>query len=151
MEPTAPLTPVVVDLALVNRSPAEVLLHDHTSFWQPPQVWVGGGRSCRAAVRDAARRWWELSDPRVAESVGTPWSRTPEITRHSGVERRLLLVLLPPGAPRPHTGPAVTPASWWPITRLLAGDVITRPAELPAFLDGYLNGWLPDGQHALNW
>ncbi|RPK62483.1 hypothetical protein EES44_16925 [Streptomyces sp. ADI96-15] len=151
MEPTAPL-PVVVDLALVNRSPAEVLLLDHGSFWQPPQVLVGANQSCRSAVRDAARHWWELPDPRIADSVGTRWSRTAARTDHRRVERRLLLVLLPPGTPRPHAdGPATTRVSWWPVTRLLAGEVITRPAELAAFLDGYLQGWLPDGQHALDW
>ncbi|MFE7368460.1 hypothetical protein [Streptomyces anulatus] len=142
----------MADLALVNRSPAEVLLLDHGSFWQPPQVLVGANQSCRSAVRDAARHWWELPDPRIADSVGTRWSRTAARTDHRRVERRLLLVLLPPGTPRPHAdGPATTRVSWWPVTRLLAGEVITRPAELAAFLDGYLQGWLPDGQHALDW
>ncbi|MGQ4713574.1 hypothetical protein ACUN22_07810 [Streptomyces anulatus] len=67
------------------------------------------------------------------------------------MERRLLLILLPPGTPRPTAAPGAHHASWWPITRLLAGEAATRPAELAAFLDGYVQGWLPDGQHALDW
>ncbi|MEV0886422.1 hypothetical protein AB0J03_21640 [Streptomyces microflavus] len=152
MEPTAILLPgTVADLALVDRSQAEVLLHDHMSFWQPPHVEVRAGQSCRSAVRDAARHWWGLPDAEVATTVGIPWSRTPEPEDHDRAERRLLLVLLPPGALRPAAGPGARNASWWPITRLLAGEVVTRPAELAAFLDGYLQGWLPDGQHALDW
>ncbi|WP_030595751.1 hypothetical protein [Streptomyces anulatus] len=68
---------------------------------------------------------------------------------HHAVNRRLLLVLLPPGTPRP--GPGTHGMSWWPVARLLAGEVATRPAELGAFLDGHLQGWLPDGQHGLAW
>ncbi|MBT2429724.1 hypothetical protein J7F02_30030 [Streptomyces sp. ISL-112] len=152
MEPTAPPPTAVVDLALVSSSPAQVLLHDHTSFWQSPQVRVNAGQSCRSAVRDAARRWWQLADPRIGDCVGVPWSRPPELPGRGPVERRrLVLVLLPPGIPRPHAGPAATPASWWPVTRLVNGEVPTRPAELAVFLDGYLQGWLPDGQHALDW
>ncbi|MGW0645872.1 hypothetical protein [Streptomyces badius] len=151
MEPSAPPPTAVVDLALVSRSPAQVLLHDHASFWQPPQVRVNAGQSCRSAVRDAARRWWQLTDPRIGHSVGAPWAPTSTRPDRGRVERRLLLVLLPPGTPRPHTGPLTARAFWWPVTCLLAGDVVTRPAELGVFVDGYLQGWLPDGQHALDW
>ncbi len=151
MEPSALPPTAVVDLALVSRSPAQVLLHHHMTFWQPPRVRVYAGQSCRSAVRDAACRWWELADPRIGDSVGGPWSPASTRPDRDRVERRLLLVLLPPGTPRPYAGPLAARASWWPVTRLLAGEVVTRPAELGIFVDGYLRGWLPDGQHALDW
>lgn len=139
-------------LALVDRSCAEVLLHDHTLFWQPPQTEVRTGQSFRSAVRNAARHWWGLPHAPIASTTGIPWTHphVPADHRHAP-QRHLLLVLLPPDAPRPHPGPGAHRTSWWPIARLLAGEVATRPAELAAFLDGYLQGWLPDGQHALDW
>ncbi|WP_329069943.1 hypothetical protein [Streptomyces sp. NBC_01429] len=138
----------VAGLALVDRSPAGVLLHDHILFWQPPEIGVRAGQSCHTAARIAARRWWGLPDAQVARTVGTPWVRTPAAADPGRVERRLLLVMLPPGTPRPPAGPGT---AWWPLARLLAGEAATRPAELPAFLDGYLQGVLPDGRQALEW
>ncbi|WP_282690504.1 hypothetical protein, partial [Streptomyces sp. CC216C] len=60
----------------MSRSPAAVLLHEHSSSLRPPQVRVDAGQSCRSAALDAARRWWQLTDPRIGDSVGVPWSRT---------------------------------------------------------------------------
>ncbi|MEV5199548.1 hypothetical protein [Streptomyces sp. NPDC053720] len=152
MEPSSPQPRAVTALALVDRSRAEVLLCDHTLFWQPPLTEVCTGQSSRSAVRDAARHWWGLGHAPVAGTVGVPWTHPPAQADHPhAVKRRLLLVLLPPGTPRPCPGPGTPGMSWWPVARLLAGEAATRPAELAAFLDGYLQGWLPDGQHGLAW
>ncbi|WP_335938020.1 hypothetical protein [Streptomyces sp. PTD5-9] len=152
MEPSSPRPHAVAALALVDRSCAHVLLCDHTLFWQPPHTSVRTGQSCHLAVRDAARRWWGLRHVQIAGTVGIPWTQPPAPADHCHtVDRRLLLVLLPPTTPRPRPGPGTRRMSWWSVEQLLAGEAATRPAELAAFLDGYLQGWLPDGQHGLAW
>ncbi|MGW1225897.1 hypothetical protein [Streptomyces sp. NPDC002530] len=152
MEPPSLRPHDVAALALVDCSRAQVLLCDRTHFWQPPHIAVRTGRSRHLAVRDAARRWWGLRHAQVASTVGIAWTRTPDLAGHPrAADRRLLLVLLPPGIPRPHAGPGTQRMCWWSVEQLLAGEADTRPAELAAFVDGYLQGWLPDGQHGLAW
>lgn len=138
----------------MDHSCAE-LLRDHTPFRQPPQAEVRTGQSCRPAVRavrNAARHRWGLRHAPIASTAGIPWTHPPVPAGHSHAAKRpLLLALLPPGTTAPAYRDGTHRTSWWPVACLLAGQVAALPAELAAFLHSYLQEWLPDGQHALDW
>lgn len=62
----------------------------------------------------------------------------------------VVLALLPSTA-WPTRVPALpgTAARWWTSAQLRADDAVVAPAVLPDFIDGYWDGWLPDGEISL--
>ncbi|MER6401750.1 hypothetical protein ABT263_37810 [Kitasatospora sp. NPDC001603] len=92
----------------------------------------------------AARHWWGLP-ARLAAVAGTAHSAPAR-----GLPAHLALVIAPAGHGLPSSGPGPGPWRWWPVAALQHEPGV-RPRELAPFLDGYLQGWLPDGIHGLCW
>lgn len=40
-------------------------------------------------------------------------------------------------------------ARWWTVAGLRSARALVEPVELPDFMDGYWDGWLPDGEISL--
>ncbi|GHJ30817.1 hypothetical protein TPA0910_52500 [Streptomyces hygroscopicus subsp. sporocinereus] len=46
-------------------------------------------------------------------------------------------------------GSATPSAQWWPITQLKQATLF--PRELGLFMEGYVEGWIPDGRITLDY
>ncbi|MGW6604264.1 hypothetical protein [Streptomyces sp. NPDC055036] len=71
------------------------------------------------------------------------------------IERRLLLAIpqtpFPPGSARRIASGCPRRARWWTPDQLRECAAPVQPAELPDIVDGYWDGWLPDGPLTLDW
>ncbi|MEV8327096.1 hypothetical protein [Kitasatospora sp. NPDC056731] len=134
-----------VAVVLLDRPAERVLLHQAAGRWTPPLTSATARAACPQAALLAARRWWGLPRARLA-AVAASAHTAPA---HGG-PAHLALVIAPAGFPLPPRGPAPGPWRWWPVAALRS-EAAVRPHELAVFLDGYLQGWLPDGTHTLSW
>ncbi|MER7673146.1 hypothetical protein ABTY61_32455 [Kitasatospora sp. NPDC096128] len=133
-----------VAVLLLDRPAEQVLLSYRHGRWTPPLTCAPARTACPQAALRAARHWWGLPRAQLAAVAGA--ARTAAL----GLPAHLALVLAPAGYPLPLCGPGPGPWRWWPVAALQHEPGV-RPRELAAFLDGYLQGWLPDGTHTLCW
>ncbi|WP_405728574.1 hypothetical protein OG607_26815 [Streptomyces sp. NBC_01537] len=92
---------------------------------------------------------------RYGAVVGHVWASEPQSPSGIRIERRLLLVIpaspLDTDAVRNLAENGPLPARWWTPVELRESGVRVAPPELPDVVDGYWDGWLPDGPLTLDW
>ncbi|MFJ9865399.1 hypothetical protein [Streptomyces sp. NPDC101165] len=137
--------PVVIDspkrqLLLIPRDPAGDI------HWAVPTVPMRPGETCgRAAIRHL-RHVAHLPTLRISPLIG-------RLARQDGREGAQYLAVVRPAAqnwPTPVRSALAPEARWWTTAELRTAQVFVEPAELLDFMDGYWDGWLPDGEIALD-
>ncbi|MEU5545111.1 hypothetical protein AB0G85_22355 [Streptomyces sioyaensis] len=110
--------------------------------WTIPVVPV---RTCESFARAATNY--------LQQQTGLPWPQiAPVIGRFPagpGRQRPEYVVLAPLPSP---AWPKYLPeraGRWWTTAQLRAARDVVEPAILPDFIDGYWDGWLPDGEISL--
>ncbi|MFD7224496.1 hypothetical protein ACFV9P_26320 [Streptomyces sp. NPDC059892] len=92
---------------------------------------------------------------RYGDVVGHVWASQPRRAPGTRIERRLLLAIpqtpFPPGSARRIASGCPRRARWWTPDQLRECAAPIQPAELPDIVDGYWDGWLPDGPLTLDW
>ncbi|WP_329176845.1 hypothetical protein [Streptomyces sp. NBC_01477] len=141
-------------MALLERHSRTVLLVKWAGFWSPLAVRVGDGSSYVDAASAIVRA--KLGDVpfRYGAVVGHLSASGPQSESGTRVERRLLLVI----PPEPLSSVTVErladhsplPVRWWTPGQLRKAEVSVFPPELPEVVDGYWDGWLPDGPLSLD-
>lgn len=151
----APRLQRVVLVAILDRDRGTVLLSDQEGSWSP--------MACPAADPDhssahAANYARALGIPTVhiGAVVGRIWASMPAAASGGRIERQLLLTI--PDEPlssadlgRISTLGHARPTRWWSPAELRRDAVRVLPSELPDVVDGYWEGWLPDGPLTLAW
>lgn len=137
--------PVVIDspkrlLLLVPNASAQ------GTRWALPTIAMRPGENnCRAAAHHL-RRIAHLPAVRISPLIG----RLPRRDTSDG--RQYIVVVRPaagswPMSIRSALGPE---ARWWTTAELRSAKVVVEPVELLDFMDGYWDGWLPDGEISLD-
>lgn len=145
----APRLRRVLLMALLERRSRAVLLVDWAGFWSPLAVRVTGVSSYVDAVSETVRVLLGDAPVRYGAVVGHLWATHPQPESGIRVERRPMFVI--PTAPL-CTGiidrladQLPSPARWWTSEQLRKAGVTVFPPELPEVVEGYWDGWLPDG------
>jgi ADP-ribose pyrophosphatase YjhB (NUDIX family) len=136
--------PVIID------SPKRLLLlipsePDNEILWTLPIVPMRPGETVRRAANRHLRRNAHLPPLRIAPLIG----RLPRRDAAEGVQ---FVVVVRPAADSwpPAVRFALAPeACWWTTAELRSEREPVEPAELLDFMDGYWDGWLPDGEISL--
>ncbi|MFC5214170.1 hypothetical protein [Streptomyces coerulescens] len=136
--------PVVID------SPRRQLLlipseSDDENGWTLPTVPMRPGETIRRAASRYLRRTVHLPPIRISPLIGR-LSR-----RNSVVGVQFVVVVRPAAESWPSAVRfAIAPeACWWTTAELRSAGAVVEPAELLDFMDGYWEGWLPDGEISL--
>ncbi|MFI7143096.1 hypothetical protein ACIBQ5_37020 [Streptomyces massasporeus] len=113
--------------------------------WTVPLVSVSAGEPCTRAAAEWLRCRTGASDLRIAPVVGV----LPAV----GARRRTEYVVLvrPAAAAWTDDMRALLEGSarWWTLDELQTKGVSVEPEILPLLLQGYWDGWLPDGEVSL--
>ncbi|MFH8409836.1 hypothetical protein ACH4FX_34415 [Streptomyces sp. NPDC018019] len=136
--------PVVID------SPQRLLLlipsdSDGATCWTLPKVLMRPGETMRRAATRHLRSICRLPPLRISPLIG----RLPRTDAAEGVQ--YVIVVRPAAESWPSAVRfAISPdACWWTTAMLRSGQVQVEPAGLLDFMDGYWDGWLPDGEISL--
>lgn len=136
--------PVVID------SPKRLLLlipsaSDRALRWTLPTVPMRPGETCCRAATRHLQRVARLPALRVSPLIG-------RLSRRDAPEGVQYVVVVRPAAEGWPTAIrcALAPeARWWTTAELRSAQALVEPAELLDFMDGYWDGWLPDGEISL--
>ncbi|MFJ5305199.1 hypothetical protein [Streptomyces sp. NPDC088350] len=142
--PAARVRPVVID-PVARRFLLRPAGCGPVGFWSVPAVPVRAGEPYRRAAARYLRRQFGLTGSRIAPVVGV----LPAVGERGCVEYVVLA--------RPATGAwqrevrtvLGTGARWWSTAELRDAGVWVEPDTLPLLMDGYWEGWLPDGEISL--
>ncbi|MFD7417524.1 hypothetical protein ACFVZ3_39810 [Kitasatospora purpeofusca] len=113
----------------------------------PPQVPAPAGCGHREAAEAAAGAWWGLKAHALAPVTGHGWASAP-VPGGVRTERRLLLAT---ACDPPRSGQGPGGLRWWPLERLRGCLWPTVPSELAEIVEGYWDGWIPDGPLTVEW
>lgn len=136
--------PVIID------SPKRLLLlipsaSARETRWTLPTISMRPGENNRCAAARHLRRVAHLPAVRVSPLIG----RLPRRDTSEGTQ--YVVVVRPAAGSWPISirftlGPQ---ARWWTTAELRSARAVVEPAELLDFMDGYWDGWLPDGEISL--
>ncbi|QBJ91430.1 hypothetical protein D0Z67_14810 [Streptomyces seoulensis] len=142
--PTAVVRPVVIDPAArcFLLVPAE---HQGTECWSVPAVPVRVGESYRRTAVRYLRRQAGLPPVRITPVVGV----LPAIDDRRQTEYVVLARPVAEAWPPDVRALLGDGARWWSTAQLRDAGVRVEPDSLPLLMDGYWEGWLPDGVIAL--
>ncbi|WP_406400863.1 hypothetical protein OH805_17650 [Streptomyces sp. NBC_00879] len=113
--------------------------------WTVPRVPVRAGATYRRAAMRFLRRRLQLPPVRIAPVVG-------RLFAVDDVDKRGYVVLVLPasGSWKDKPGRMLGPnARWWTVSALGSERVAVEPPQLLDLVDGYREGWLPDGETSL--
>ncbi|MDX2677221.1 MULTISPECIES: hypothetical protein [Streptomyces] len=136
--------PVVIDsskrmLLLIPYGP------DEENCWTLPTVPVRSGETCRRSATRHLRKVAHLPPLRISPLIGRLACRDAS----HGVQYVLVVRSVAESWP-PSVRFALAPeACWWTTAELRSAGAVVDPAELLDFMDGYWEGWLPDGEISL--
>jgi hypothetical protein len=151
----APRLRRVVLVVLLDRRRRTALLVKWAGLWSPLAARVRGGSSYKEAADEAVRVRAGNVAMGYGAVVGHVWATKPEPRSGARIERRLLLATpvdpLSAGAVRRLAAVGPLPARWWTPGELRESGVPVAPPELANVVDGYWDGWLPDGPLTLEW
>ncbi|MGI3204132.1 hypothetical protein ACRJ4W_50290 [Streptomyces sp. GLT-R25] len=136
--------PVVIDspkrlLLLIPRASAR------GTCWALPTIAMHPGETNHRAAARHLRRAAHLPALRISPLIG-------RLPRRDASEGTQYVVVVRPAAGswpmsiRSSLGPE---ARWWTTAGLRSARSVVEPAELLDFMDGYWDGWLPDGEISL--
>lgn len=151
----APRLRRVVLVALLDRQRRTVLLTDQEGAWSPVACHATRpGHSSAYAVNYV--KTLGIPPVRIGAVVGRIWASMPAAASGRRIERQLLLAISDdplPAAFEPHFSTLGRNQStrWWTPDQLRRDAVPVLPKELPDVVDGYWDGWLPDGPLTLDW
>ncbi|MFJ2575380.1 hypothetical protein [Kitasatospora aureofaciens] len=132
-------------LVVVMAHDRRVLLRRESgdSRWWPLRFAVAPGQSFLAALREVRRRDPVLGVGRVDPVVARLRRDAVVDGKPMHQEFRLFIVKLAPTMGLPGVAGGV----WWSIERLTGSGAgaATFPVELGVLLEGYVDGWIPDG------
>ncbi|MEV5840948.1 hypothetical protein AB0M32_03140 [Streptomyces sp. NPDC051985] len=137
--------PVVIDsskrmLLLIPYGP------DEENCWTLPTVPMCSGETSRRAATRHLRKVAHLPPLRISPLIG-------RLARRD-VPQGFQYVLVVRSAAEtwpPSVHFALAPeACWWTTAELRSVGAVVDPAELLDFMDGYWEGWLPDGEISLD-
>lgn len=136
--------PVVID------SPKRLLLlipsePDGEICWTLPTIPIRPGETVRRAATRHLRRVVHLPPLRISPLIG-------RLSHKDGAEGIQYVVVVRPAAedwPQAVRFALAPEACWWTTTELRSDRALVEPAELLDFMDGYWDGWLPDGEISL--
>ncbi|MFE0739109.1 NUDIX domain-containing protein [Streptomyces sp. NPDC058855] len=136
--------PVIIDspkrqLLLIPSAP------DSEDCWTLPTVPMRPGETIRRAATRHLRRDAHLPALRIPPLIG-------RLSRRDAPQGIQYVVVVRPAAESwsPSVRFALAPeAQWWTTAELRSARVLVEPAELLDFMDGYWDGWLPDGEISL--
>lgn len=134
---------------LLNSSTRKFLLYPSRagSDWTVPRVFVRSGETCRSAALRYLERIPGLPCLTMSPLVGRH-----RVGRGLGLGSLEYVVLFRAADDVwDSTGqPWGQAARWWSLHELAQQHVVVEPASLPLFMDGYWDGWLPDGEISLD-
>ncbi|MFF7601058.1 NUDIX hydrolase [Streptomyces mirabilis] len=139
----------VVRPVLIDSSKRRLLLipsaPDSEVCWTVPTVPMRPGETVRRAAVRHLRRVAHLPALRIPPLIGR--------LSHKGAPQGVqYVVVVRPAAESwpPAVCFALAPeARWWTTTELRLAGALVEPADLLDFMDGYWDGWLPDGEISL--
>ncbi|MFJ7246340.1 hypothetical protein ACIQWA_17040 [Kitasatospora sp. NPDC098652] len=144
----APADPVVVRPVLLDSQHHQFLLvpaGGSRSLWCPPSFEALPGESYRSAVVRCLRHDRGLPTLDITPVVGLirPGPDLPPV--------QYIVLVREASPPWPDNMPGLLGplARWWTLQELKAGSVDVEPGELPILLEGYWDGWIPDGEITL--
>ncbi|MFF8843392.1 hypothetical protein ACF08N_11765 [Streptomyces sp. NPDC015127] len=114
-------------------------------YWTVPKVPIRAGATCRHTAARFLRRRLGLPAVRIAPVVGRLFA-IDDVEKRGCVVMALPLVGAWPRRPAQMLGPE---ARWWTVREARSGDAPVEPMELLDLVDGYWEGWLPDGEVSL--
>lgn len=104
-----------------------------------------GETSRRAAARHL-HRVADLPALRISPLIG----RLPRVNAVEGLQYVVVVRTVVESWPT-SVGSAVGPeARWWSMAELRSAKALVEPVQLLDFMDGYWDGWLPDGEISLD-
>jgi ADP-ribose pyrophosphatase YjhB (NUDIX family) len=133
------LDPLTHRLLLVRRS------GDTGVYWSVPKAAMSPGMTCRRAAARFLRRRLGLPAVRIAPVIGRMFAIDDAV-------KTGYAVLVLPAAGRWHRRPGQmlgADARWWSVSDLRPVETRVQPAGLLDLVDGYWEGWLPDGEVSL--
>ncbi|TLQ46359.1 NUDIX hydrolase [Streptomyces marianii] len=136
---TAALRPVLID-----PPRRRFLLHpaviNGRACWSVPMVRMRPGDTCRRAAVRHLRRNLGLPPLRIAPVIGRI-----RATGADGPERFVVLVAPALAWPADVRVLLHPDARWWTVAQIRASQTPLDPPPLIDLIDGYWDGWLPDG------
>ncbi|GGO98861.1 NUDIX hydrolase [Wenjunlia tyrosinilytica] len=113
--------------------------------WTVPKVPMRAGATFRRAAMQFLRRRRQLPPVRIAPVVG-------RLFAVDDVDKRGYVVLVLPadGSWKDRPGRMLGPeARWWAVSELRSERATVEPPQMLDLVDGYWEGWLPDGEVSL--
>lgn len=149
MAPSVPSPGKFVIPVLLNPPTRQILLkprHDGPrTCWTAIRVPMRAGMTCRRTAVRFLRRRLRLQPVRVTPVIGRLFAI--DDTEKLGY---VALVLPVAGAWGPRSTQILgASARWWTLRELRAQELPVEPVEVLDLVDGYWDGWLPDGEVSL--
>lgn len=150
----APRLRRVLLLLLLERSSRAMLLVQWRGSWSPLAVRVTGRSSYLNVASQTVHARLGNVPVRYGAVVGHLWASGPQPGSGVRVERRLLLGV--PSEPllsqslQRLVDESPLPLRWWTPEQLRSAEAGVLPPELPNIVDGYWEGWIPDGPITLD-
>lgn len=140
----------MVPIDPVRRAAMLIRGRDGWSTWRAR---VNNGADYEAAaIRLVGRLFPMVAAVEVAPVVGHLWATPPLPGTGARTEARLFLAITPGMAERSSaSGGEQTRSRWFSHEELTQRQGAMHPPELPSVIDGYWDGWLPDGPLTLEW
>lgn len=115
------------------------------SAWTVPRVPLRCGENCRTAALRYLRRYPSLPRLSISPLVGHH-----RVGTGPGALEYVVLFTAAPGSWDSAVQLPGRDARWWTLQELGDRQIDVEPASLPLFMDGYWEGWLPDGEISLD-
>ena len=131
-----------------------MLLVQWAGAWAPLAMRITGRSSYQEVASQTVRARLGDVPVRFGAVVGHLWATGPQPGSGVRVERRLLLAV--PSEPLPRQSlqrlvdESTLPLRWWTSEQLRSAEADVFPPELPDIVDGYWDGWIPDGPITLD-
>ncbi|WP_164251853.1 hypothetical protein [Streptomyces sp. S4.7] len=131
---------------LFSSSERQLLLTPVGDVWAVPSIPIRPGETSRRAAVRHLRRELRLPTVRIMPVIGRLEAR-----RKPTGAQYVVLVAPAAGSWPTSVGRALGPATrWWTTESLRTANMIVEPVQLLDLMDGYREGWLPDGEIALD-